>query len=266
MEMTELEPGWEAKGGHAWAIWMGSAREQGYMDDKKRPAGASAARLFESEAAALRTAKAAKFGGERGPAAIVRVGVECQEIVKSEPGANCAAPKMQMALREARELDAVLEEASLEEIRRVLGEAPEIEEAESSMPKEGSLAGREDGYACWVDVPSSNGNAGRCGFLNIRNELGPLLGAALRATPEGAQSKSGYWNSNTAIVKVSCAPISVDAKLGEPEIASLQTAIAWEAAESAKAALQKQGAQALKDRASKLESGAAQPRRKSRSL
>jgi hypothetical protein len=117
-----------------------------------------------------------------------------------------------------------------------------------------------------VDVNSANGQDGRCGFLNIRNELGPLPGAALRASADGAQSKAGYWNSNVSIVKVSCAPISVDAKLGEPEIASLEAAIAWESAESAKAALQKQGAQALRGRAEQLESGTAQPRRKSRSL
>ena len=262
--LESLDPGWEAKGGSAWAIWMGSARQQGYMDDKKRPAGASGARLFESEAAAMRTAKAAKFGSDRGPAAIVRMGVQCQEISHSEPGALCEAPKQQMALREARELQDYLEEASLDDIRMALGESPSERAPKAEAPVAGSLAGGEDGFACWVDVVGAESKRG--GFLNIRNELGPLLGAALRPTLEAAKNKSAYWGAHTSVVRVSCAPLSIDAKIGEPQVASLAAAIDWESKVASEAALEKQGAQALRSRAKALESGEVAPRRKSRSL
>lgn len=261
--LTHLEPGWEAVGGEAWAIWMGSARELGYMDDKKRPAGAAAARLFESQAAAERTARAARFGSDRGPAAIVRLVVECEAIVESDPGATCAAPRHQIAQRESREIADSLEEASLDDIRRALGESPSESIPSAEPPPEGSLAGRETGFACWVD--SDHGRVD-CGFSNIRGDLGPLTGAILKPNAKAASQASGSWRGRASVVQVSCRPVSIDALIGEPQVSALKAAIAWEGQQAAEAALQKQSADALKQRAAALESGAAQPRRRSRSL
>ena len=95
--------------------------------------------------------------------------------------------------------------------------------------------------------------------------MGPLLGAALRPTVQTAKNKS-YWRGSTSVIKVSCAPVSIDAKLGEPVVESLQAAIAWESVQASIAALKKQDAQALHARVADLESGRAQPKRKSRSL
>lgn len=263
MVLEELEAGWEAKGGQAWAIWMGSPREQGYMDDKKRPAGAAGARLFESAAAAMRTAKAAKFGGERGPAAIVRLRVECVKIESSEPGSPCAAVRSHMARREALEIQESLEEASIDDIRRALGEPVADGAPAAEAPAEGSLAGREEGYACWIE-----GQAGSwredSGFVNIRGAVGPLTGAVLKPTVKGAQQKG--WSGQSSIVRVACWPVAIDDLVGEPIVASLSCAIAWEQEQAASDALRKQDAQTLKARAQALESGQAAPRRRARSL
>lgn len=261
--LEELEPGWEAKGGDAWAIWMGSPREQGYMDDKKRPAGAASARLFESAAAAERTAKAAKFGGDRGPAAIVKLRVQALEIVSSQPGAKCEAVRQTIAAREAQDIRDALEEASLDDIRLALGEPASEPQEALEAPAEGSLAGREDGYACWVDF--SHQEHARSGFVNIRSQLGPLTSAVLKATEKAASQKTTYWGEST-IVKVSCSPVEISAVIGEPALSSVKAAIAWEQSVAASEALKKQDADTLRQRAQALSSGEAAPRRRARSL
>lgn len=266
--LKDLEPGWEADGGAAWAIWMGSPRELGYMDDKKRPAGAASARLFESPAAAERTAKAAKFGSDRGPAAIVRLRVECIAIESSDPGASCEAPRRKMAQREAQELIDSLEEASLDDIRRALGE--QVVSDRSSLaqpPATGSLAGREEGFACWVDRTSSHSlDARKSGFVNIRSGLGPLTGAVLTSSAKASAQKSGYWAGETSVVKVACWPEAIESVIGEPNRISIDAAIAWESEQAAQAALSRQNADTLKARANALRSGEAAPRKRARSL
>lgn len=269
LAINELEEGWEAKGGEAWAIWMGSARELGYMDDKKRPSGAASARLFESSAAALRTAKAAKFGSDRGPAAIVRLRVECIEIVSSEQGASCTAVRQQMARQESLEILESMETASLDQIREALGEPMASPKPALTAPEEGSLAGRENGYACWVDVNarvSGYARDGASGFVNIRGDLGPLTGAVLKATASAAGHSHGYWGGQTSVVKVSCWPVGIDETIGEPNVANLRAAIDWEQAQAAEAALKKQDSDTLRARAEALSSGQAAPRRRARSL
>lgn len=268
LAINELEEGWEAKGGEAWAIWMGSARELGYMDDKKRPAGAASARLFESSAAALRTAKAAKFGSDRGPASIVRLRVECVEIVSSEQGASCSAVRQQMARQESLEIAESMEEASLDQIRAALGEPTASPKPTLAAPEEGSLAGRENGYACWVDagVSLGYGRQGASGFVNIRGVLGPLTGAVLKATTSAAEHNHGYWGGQTSVVKISCWPVGIDETIGEPNVANLRAAIEWEQAQAAEAALKKQDSDKLRARAEELSSGQAAPRRRARSL
>jgi hypothetical protein len=262
--LEDLVPGWEARGGDAWAIWMGSPREQGYMDDKKRPAGAASARLFESAAAAERTAKAAKFGSDRGPAAIVKLRVEALEIVSSEKGSKCEAVRQCIAEREGQEIRSALEEASLDDIRLALGEAPSSEPQERLIaPQEGSLAGREDGYACWVDVDHER--CSKRGFVNIRSELGPLTSAVLKPTEKAAAQKSSYWGE-VSVVKVSCSPVEIAALIGEPALSSVNAAIAWEQSVAASEALRKQDADTLRQRAAALSSGEAAPRRRVRSL
>lgn len=258
--VQDLEEGWEAKGGEAWAIWMGSAREQGYMDDKKRPGGAASARLFESSAAALRTAKLAKFGADRGPASIVRLRVECVEITSSAEGSSCSAVRMQMAKREAQEISESMESASLDQIRQALGE-PTSEPAQAlAAPEAGSLAGREDGYGSWVDEA---GNQSKGGFLNIRGEAGPLTGAVLKSSAAGAKGL-GYWQAS--VIKVSCWPVAIDETIGEPKDQSVRAAIEWERAAAEESALKKQDADALRARAQALMSGQAAPRRRASRL
>ena len=259
LSVEEREPGWQAKGGLAWAVWMGSERELGYMDGKKRPAGAASARLFESAAAATRTAKAADFGGERGPAAIVRLRVECVAIERERGSPKCDPVRLQMARREAEELRDSLEESSLEQIRHALGEASSAMSSEPAPepPPAGSLAGREEGFACWV------GGQDEGGFLNIRSGTGPLTGALLHANL--AKSMQAGWG-DMAVVRVACWPEAIEAKIGEPNASSLGAAIAWEQEVARAEALRRQDADALRRRASELESGAAQPRRRARSL
>ena len=259
---TDLTPGWEAQGGDAWAIWMGSAREQGYMDDKKRPAGAASARLFESPSAAARTARLAKFGGDRGPAAIVRLHVECLDITSSDPGASCEAPRMIMAQREAHELMEAIEDASIDQIRRALGEPTNQAQNVLTTPPESSLAGCEEGFACWVE--RDVGHCHSSGFVNIRYELGPLTSAVLKK--KAADARKNYWQGHTSIIKVGCRPIAIEELIGEPNVNSVESAIAWETEQAAINNLRKQDAQTLRDRAKALESGEATPRKRTRSL
>jgi hypothetical protein len=96
--------------------------------------------------------------------------------------------------------------------------------------------------------------------------MGPLLGAALRSSVKSADSKAGYMFSKKAIIKVSCEPRSVDAKLGTPEIESVNKAIEWEMKKSAQEALKKQSSEVLKKRAADLVLGKVQPKRRSGAL
>lgn len=264
-----------ANAGFAWAIWMGGARELGYMDDKKRPAGAASARLFESAAAASRTAKAARFGGDRGPAAIVKLRIEPTDIVEASPGAGDEV-RMELASIEARSLESAMEEASLDRLREALGEGPG-REAPAPQP-EGSLAGAESGFAVWRDTrekaafstPSGGGDSSLgAGFINYKGELGPLVGATLHASAQKAKSAYyvGYGGARDAIVRVRSQPAEVCALIGEPNVKELQSAIEAEEERNTSAALAKADASALRARAASLESGAAQPApRRSRSL
>lgn len=255
---TDLAPGWEAEGGDAYAIWMGSARELGYMDDKKRPAGAASARLFESAAAASRTAKAARFGvgGSRGPAAIVKLAVEPVDILFAQ-GSSGEAPRSAISELEAAEISAALEEASPEEIAQALGG----EQPAMPAPPQIGRAGCQLGYASWIDRPKLS--EGPQGFVNIRSELGPLTSAVLSLHEHFAHSKTG---AGGCVVKVALRPVEIMERLGAPKTSGLEACIAWEAESARRAALAKQTGQALRERAAALQSGASAPRVRSSRL
>lgn len=265
--LEDLGFGWEARGGMAWAIWMGVPGECGYMDDHKRPAGAASARLFESAAAAERTANAAKFGSIRGPAAIVRVRVECVAVAASPKGARCESPRLAIAEREARELLDFLEEASLDDIRLALGEPSAALSGPAAAPPPPppapSLAGRQTGYACWVDPiapgPNDIGSAG--GFVNIRGDLGPLAGAVLKSSCSPAA-----WAASVSFVQVACSPDAIESLIGQPWLDPVRLAIDTERSQAAAASLARQSADALRQRAAALSSGRAAPRRRAGAL
>lgn len=251
-----------ARAAQAWAVWMGGPRELGYMDGKKRPAGAASARLFESASAALRTAKAAKFGGDRGPAAIVRLMIEPLEIVGDSNGLD--AVRSELARAEGEALERSMEEASLERLRQMLGEAPA---APVQTIEAGSLAGAEEGYARWAGVGPGHPEV-EAGFLSYAGTPGPLAGALLHATERGARATGYYYSSaEEGVVKVRARPMEICELIGEPNVKELGKAIEIERDREEAESLAKAGEGALKARAAALQSGAAQPApRRSRSL
>jgi hypothetical protein len=250
--VQEATPEAAARAAEAWAIWMGGPRELGYMDGKKRPAGAASARLFESVGAARRTAKAAQFGGERGPAAIVKLMIEPLEVMEGAKG--MAAVRRELARAESETLERSMEEASLDRLREALGEAPA---REIQTIEEGSLAGSDEGYARW----SGGWQNTEGGFVNYSGELGPLGGALLHAS-EGAAKNAGYWNKSTAedgVAKVRARPVEICESFGEPNVKELKKAIEMEHGREQAEALARAGEAALKARAEALRTGAAQP-------
>lgn len=258
--VEEAGPEAAARSAEAFAIWMGGPRELGYMDGKKRPAGAASARLFESAGAALRTAKAAGFDVRRGPAAIVRLLIEPLEVVGESRGMN--AVRAELSRIESEALERSMEEASLERLREALGEAPP---PEIQTIEEDSLAGAEEGYARWTVGWREN----EAGFLNYDTTPGPLGGAMLHATEAQARQQGYYQTSATedGVAKVRARPIEICERLGEPNVKELSKAIEIERDREQAEALAKVGQEALKARAEALRSGAAQPApRRSRSL
>lgn len=250
---ADLEPGWEARGGEAYAIWMGGAK-LGFMSDTKRPVGAAAARLFESVEAAAHKLRAVHLGASQRRAAIVRMRVELVAIESSEPGSSAHGPRMAIASREARELEDSLIEASLDEITRALGEVSEP----GSFPHapRDPVAGRQEGFACWVD-----GAGGQKGFVNPLGEVGSLQSATLKATAEAAARRGS--TGQITIVRVACWPVAIEGLTGTPDLSRLAAAIAWEEEAERREALARQSAQALRERARVLSSGEAAPRRSS---
>lgn len=250
-----------ARAGEAWAIWMGGARELGYMDGKKRPAGAAGARLFESEKAALRTAKAARFGSDRGPAAIVRLIIEPLEVMPGAKGMD--AVRAELSRLESEELSRSMEEASLERLREALGEAPA---PAPQIMDSGSLAGAEEGFARWV---SGGDEKAQAGFLNYDQRPGPLAGAQLHPTERGARDASYWWGalSEDGVARVRARPIEIGELIGEPNVKELSKAIEIERDHREAQALARADQEALKARAAALQSGEATPApRRSRSL
>lgn len=100
---------------NAFAIFM-AGTEKGFMNDNKKPTAIGSVRLFESKAAAERTAKAALFGspsGGRGPALIVQLEVTAQNVaftIDSKPATGSILEHF--ALLEAKEIENAIEDAS----------------------------------------------------------------------------------------------------------------------------------------------------------
>ena len=264
--VVDLEPGWEARAGVAYAIWMGRSADKGYMDEYKLPVGSAGARLFESAAAATRTAKAAKFGadGVRGPAAIVRLVIEPVEVLMAESSKG-NTPRQAIAELEAAEIEAALEEASSEDIAEALGESP----APMLPAPNIGRAGRQEGFACWSEnLLWSSDHKGTSqlstqGFVNIRGDLGPLTSAVLAVDAHQARSKN--WGDG-CVVKVALRPVEIVEILGQPEILGLESCIAWEAESARRTALAKQTGEVLRARAAALLSGAASRKARSNRL
>lgn len=238
---TDLEPGWEAQGGVAFAIWMGGPK-QGFMSDTKRPVGAAAARLFESTEAAAHKLRALHLGLSHERAAIVRMRVEIVGIESSEPGAHGHAPRMAIAKREARELEDSLNQASLDDIARALG----ADVPASPIPHQrDTLSGRQEGFACWIDGPGGHG-----GFINPFGDKGSLLSATLKATAEAAFRRGS--GGPATIVRVTCQPVAIERIVGEPDVTRLKASIACEEEVVRCEALARQSAETLRERAREL--------------
>jgi hypothetical protein len=254
-----------ARAGRAFAIWMGAARTVGYMDTKKNPAGAAGARLFESAAAAERTARAARFGDDkdRGPAAIVELAIE---PVALDGGAGRPEPVLaELARLERDQLQEALESASLDRIRSMLGEAsapePEAAPLDATTLKELEIAGAQDGWAVWMDYSGAHANKEHAGFLNQRDGVGPLVGAVLHESKDKAERKTGYWHSSAqaALLRVTARPVAIASMIGAANVAPVELAIDHEMEVAQAKALKKANADSLRERAKALESGAVQP-------
>lgn len=259
--VEEVDPNAAARAGFGWAIWMGSPRELGYMDGKKRPAGAASARLFESEAAAVRTAKAARFGTDRGPAAIVKLMIEPLELVESSGGGD--EVRAEMARIESASITQALEEASLERLQAVLGDSSAVNVAIPEDP-EGSLAGSDTGYALWRGYKDMDGS----GYVNYNGGAGPLNGALLRSSLKDVKNNMYSYGAveGHTVVKVKARPVEIGQLIGEPNVKELNEAIELEHQRQEAASLSKANVEALKARAAALQSGAAQPAPRRRSL
>jgi len=261
--IEEAGPAQSARAGHAFAIWMGDRRDTGYMDTKKRPAGAAGARLFESAEAAARTARAASFGDgkAKGPAAIVQLAIE---PIALEPGHATPTEIMgALAHIEQAQLQAAIEAVSLDRIRELLGVSPAPVAPDDPLPNldSNSLAGAQSGWAVWRDYRSDQHPHQTAGFVNQRDGLGPLVGAVLFELLQTAERKLNAWSrsQSDAILRVVARPVEIVALLGSPYVAPLENAIEHERAMAEKAALARANADSLRARAQLLESGAAQP-------
>lgn len=100
----------------AFAIFMAGS-SKGFMNDSKKAASIGCARLFESKAAALRTAKAANFGATslqtRGPAFIVQLDVQAQYCAfTSDKKTPAGCIQEHFALLEAKAIENAIEESS----------------------------------------------------------------------------------------------------------------------------------------------------------
>lgn len=212
-----------------YAIWM--EQGQGWMDLKKRPSGLQSARLFESEAAAERTAKAAGFGdgARRGPAAIAQIALEPIEIVRRSPNAGIVAADGAISAREAALLASAL----------ALGDAFSLESAESLSSQ--GLASAEEGYAFWSRSPSEDDSPS--GFLNKDQTRGPLSGAMLFDSEGRAASfgVGGYYRGEFefAIAKVRARPVSVASRLGAAPAALVEASCSLERDRALREALAK---------------------------
>ena len=193
-----------------WAIWMEEGR--GWMDDRKRPAKrCSEARLFESQAAAARTAKAARFGDgrERGPCALVRVDLEARSVHSRHESESAPLTG----------LDGAMARRDEEELERALSEGLEVALCEGDVSE-------FTGWATWGAYPSGEeGEEGRAGFLNIRGGFGPLSGADLSPTPERARSKGNWRAVSWAVVGILARPVEVSERIGAAEAAEVEEAV-----------------------------------------
>lgn len=228
-----------AEPGYGWAIWMGSARNLGYMDDKKRAAGAGSARLFESEAAALKTAKSARFGdegSERGPCAVVKMFIEPIEVL-NENGVNSAIIQEVIKRKEAMELREALEYGNVEGIQAALEdlEIPDVK-------LRNALAGQEEGLAFWVKN-NYYGQDGDEGFLNYRNQVGPLNGATIHKL----NSKKEVYYDGAIKVRVRIRPVEIGTKIGEPDVKDVEQAIEFEQSQIDYEVLKRQTKETLKE-------------------
>lgn len=204
-----------ARGGTAWAIWM--EKEKGYMDAKKRGSGIEKARLFESSAAAKRTAVAARFGEgkERGPAAVVEIAIEATAIIECEGSASerTNPVRAELARREA------------EELTRALDFEGETTEARGDEWGEA--------IALWLMHPWKEGEY--AGFRNARGCEGPLAGAQLYDEKSWRSALRG----SDAGVRVRVRPTRVSERLGEAPAKEVEEKIARGAAALAGEALRR---------------------------
>lgn len=186
-----------ASEGEGWAVWMEAG--QGWMDDKKRPGPLGAARMFESAAGCLRTAKAACFGSNhgRGPAAIVKIALEPIGFDPSSP-------------IDSRVVDADPVRASI--ARREAKEIGEAIETGAAVCHD-ETSGCSFGWATWIFHPNSSNE--KAGFVSHRNTLGPLCGAQLSNEPVR------QWGAS-CLVNVRLRPTDIFERLGDAPAALVE--------------------------------------------
>ena len=218
-----------AQDGIGWAIWM--ERGQGWMDHKKRPAQAcSEARLFESAAAALRTAKAAGFGSNtssRGPALIVQIALEPVEILVRETrnGTNLAVIEGALAKRESDEIEKAL---------LLDWESALTPSAQDLKP------GTFEGCAIWIE--GNRQTQTTSGFKNQRNDAGPLGGAQLHSNTAQALQHLTWYNNGCCIVKIIARPTAISENLEQANTAPVLALIAQGQAHSTQSSIAKAAA------------------------
>ena len=185
-----------------FAIWMDD--KSGWMDFKKNSSPyCSGARLFESAAAAARTAKAAKFGDakERGPALIVKINVDPFDIIDSNviQGHSLGFITSIIAQREADILEQTISNFTFESNDSII-----------KIPD-----GAFEGVAIWLEDNYYNTNS--AGFKNQRGLTGPISGAQLHKDLQEAKRSAGYYSNATAFVRVFARPVEIIESIGNAD-------------------------------------------------